>query len=202
MHLLEQILKENRIVKGAKITHLLSSAILGVCGLLILIVFPFDKTVAQIFISGCCMLVGCADIYGYFSNDLYRLAFQSDLAIGAFNIIFGALLISMPDRIAVLMPCTVGLIVILDGTNKLQIAVEGKRFGMRFWAIILALSIAEILAGAAGIVCVYYDVDTLHSMGASMAVSGGVNFWTTMYTVKLRRLTGEFDEKDGKKEQK
>ena len=128
-------------------------------------------------------------IYGYFSNDMYRLAFQLDFAIGIFNVIFGVLMIINPIQLSVLLPTAVSILTILDGGNKAQMALEGKNFGISKWYLVLLSSVLEIVAGLVLILLAYHALDVSVWMGVAMGLVGVTNFWTTMYTVRVRNTT-------------
>lgn len=95
-----------------------------------MVLFAPQRTVRYTLIGTACIVIGCTGIYGYFSNDLYRLAFQSDLALGIFNVILGILLIvrqSAPE----LFPYAVSILMLIDGGNKVQISLESMVFGLK-----------------------------------------------------------------------
>lgn len=179
------------IVKSAKIVHLCSSVIFFVAGLLLALVPDFEgsgifrNTVVGI--AG--ILIGGAGIYGYFSNDMYRLAFQLDFALGIFNVIFGILLIINPMQVSVLLPTAVSILTLLDGGNKSQMALEGKNFSISKWYWVLISAVLEIVVGIVLILLAYHELDVRVWMGVAMGLVGVTNFWTTMYTVRVRNNT-------------
>lgn len=179
------------IVKSAKIVHLCSAVIFLVAGLLLALVPDFeDSGVFRNTIVGVAsILIGAAGIYGYFSNDMYRLAFQLDFALGIFNVIFGILLIINPVQLSVLLPTAVSILTLLDGGNKSQMALEGKQFGIQKWYLVLVSAILEIAAGVVLILLAYHELDVRAWMGVAMGLVGVTNFWTTMYTVRVRKNT-------------
>lgn len=179
------------IVKSAKIVHLCSAVIFLVAGLLLALVPDFeDSGVFRNTIVGVAsILIGAAGIYGYFSNDMYRLAFQLDFALGIFNVIFGILLIINPVQLSVLLPTAVSILTLLDGGNKSQMALEGKQFGINKWYLVLVSAILEIAAGVVLILLAYHELDVRAWMGVAMGLVGVTNFWTTMYTVRVRKNT-------------
>ena len=179
------------IVKSAKIMHLCSAVIFFVAGLLLALVPDFEDSGAfrNTVVGVASIIIGATGIYGYFSNDMYRLAFQLDFALGIFNVIFGILLIINPVQLSVLLPTAVSILTILDGTNKSQMALEGKNFGISKWYWVLISAILEILVGVVLIMLAYHELDVSVWMGVSMGLVGIVNFWTTMYTVRVRKNT-------------
>lgn len=185
------------IVKSAKITHLCASAVIFLYGILLITMPPEIAFVQMRFLMGIgAAIIGLTGIYGYFSNDVYRLAFQSDLALGTFNTILGSLLIFSPDKIQDLLPYAAGFFVILCGGNCLQIAVEGKFFGMNQWFWILVSALVEVGVGITAILCATGGNHTQLWMGIALSVAGVVNFWTTMYTVRVRSRADGTDSKN------
>ena len=179
------------IVKSAKIMHLCSAVIFFVAGLLLALVPDFEDSgiFRNAIVGVASIIIGVTGIYGYFSNDMYRLAFQQDFALGIFNVIFGILLIINPVQLSVLLPTAVSILTLLDGGNKSQMALEGKNFGISKWYWVLVSAILEIAAGLVLILLAYHELDVSAWMGVAMGLVGIVNFWTTMYTVRVRNTT-------------
>ncbi len=179
------------IVKSAKIMHLCSAVIFFVAGLLLALVPDFEGSgiFRNALVGAAGIIIGATGIYGYFSNDMYRLAFQLDFALGIFNVIFGILLIINPVQLSVLLPTAVSILTLLDGTNKSQMALEGKRFGISKWYWVLISAVLEILVGIMLILLAYHELDVRVWMGVAMGLVGVTNFWTTMYTVRVRNTT-------------
>ena len=179
------------IVKSAKVMHLCSAVIFLVAGLLLALVPDFEDSGAfrNTVVGIASIIIGATGIYGYFSNDMYRLAFQLDFALGIFNVIFGILLLINPVQLSVLLPTAVSILTLLDGGNKSQMAIEGKRFGIQKWYLVLVSAILEIAAGVVLILLAYHGRDVRAWMGIAMGLVGVTNFWTTMYTVRVRNTT-------------
>ena len=176
------------IVKSAKIVHLCSAVIFLIAGMLLIFVPDFENSGSfrNILVGSASILIGIAGVYGYFSNDMYRLAFQLDFALGIFNVIFGILLIINPVQLSVLLPTAISVLTLLDGGNKSQLALEGQRFGIHKWYLVLLSAVVEIAVGIVLIILAYHELDVRVWMGVAMGVVGITNFWTTMYTVRIR----------------
>ena len=179
------------IVKSAKVMHLCSAVIFLVAGLLLALVPDFEDsgTFRNVLVGVASIIIGVTGIYGYFSNDMYRLAFQQDFALGIFNVLFGILLIINPVQLSVLLPTAVSILTLLDGGNKSQMALEGKNFGIEKWYLVLISAVLEIAAGLVLILLAYHELDVRAWMGVAMGLVGITNFWTTMYTVRVRKNT-------------
>ncbi len=185
------------IVKSAKIMHLCSAVLFLIAGVLVALFAEFETETSfgHIIIGIASVIIGATGIYGYFSNDMYRLAFQSDFALGIFNVIFGILLIMNPMKMAVLLPTAIAILTLLDGGNKSQIAIEGQRFGIHKWYLVLLSALLEIAAGIVLLLLAYQDIDVRAWMGVAMGLVGVTNFWTTMYTVRVRGNHQNFTDK-------
>lgn len=183
--------RNSAIVKSAKIMHLCSAVIFLAAGLLLALVPDFEDSGAfrNTVVGIASIIIGATGIYGYFSNDMYRLAFQLDFALGIFNVIFGILLLINPVQLSVLLPTAVSILTLLDGGNKSQMAIEGKRFGIQKWYLVLVSAVLEIAAGVVLILLAYHGRDVRAWMGVAMGLVGVTNFWTTMYTVRVRNTT-------------
>lgn len=171
--------------------HLCSAVIFFVAGLLLALVPDFEDSgiFRNTVVGVASIIIGATGIYGYFSNDMYRLAFQQDFALGIFNVLFGILLIINPVQLSVLLPTAVSILTLLDGGNKSQMALEGKNFGISKWYWVLISAVLEIVAGLVLILLAYHELDVRAWMGVAMGLVGVTNFWTTMYTVRVRKNT-------------
>lgn len=185
------------IVKSAKIIHLCSAVVFLVAGILVAVIPTLDDLpfFGNTVVGIASIVIGVAGIYGYFSNDMYRLAFQSDFALGIFNVILGILLIINPVQLSVLLPTAIAILTLLDGGNKSQIAIEGQRFGIHKWYLVLLSAMVEMAAGIVLIILAYHGLDVRAWMGVAMGVVGATNFWTTMYTVRIRGNHHNFTDK-------
>ena len=187
----------NAIVRSAKSIHLFASAVMLCAGLLLSLTTGLDSKIVRWIFAGCCLLMGGADLFGYYSNDLFRLAFQFAFTFGSFSMLFGVLLLLAPSHILALLPCFVGIYIILDGLQKVQLSLECRKFGIRKWPLILGTS---ILVTTLGVLSVLFFEGTQKQflwMGIAVSADGAENFWTTMYTVRVRSAarTLDLDEK-------
>lgn len=176
------------IVKKAKTIHIASSAALFLLGVALLVLPFISPVVMSAVIAGVCIFAGIAKIFGYFSNDLYKLAFQFDMALGVLAIILSAfVLIKINSASISTIASFVGFYVIVDSLFKIQTAFDAKRFGMSKWVSIL---VAAVVVGLAGIVTVTDPFSMKFSkivfMGISFIADGALNIWVTAYTVRIK----------------
>lgn len=178
------------LVREAKFINFSASLLLFTAGFILLFVPLTAASLGiKILVGVLFIVIGGAKMLGYFSNDLYRLAFQFDFAIGIFSGILGVLIFAGNQTAMEYLPIALGIYAILDGLLKLQTGMDAYRFGMHAWAAMIGTAILLCLIGVTTtvIACLdfapsyYRQLIALPLMG-----SGAENAWITMYTVRVR----------------
>lgn len=178
-------MKRADIVKEARVIHVVASTLLLLAGVLFIAWSDLGDWKARLVLGGVFAVMGIARVLGYFANDLYRLAFQYDLALGVFCVIFAVLIVIRPDNIRNVIPYAVGMYVLLDGLLKMQTAFDARSFGMKHWFGLLISSAVLSLFGVLSLVgSTMWDPQLL--MGIALVLDGGENVWNTMGTVRIR----------------
>ena len=91
-------------MKTAKFGCAASSVLFCIFGILLMI-FPGISISLIGTLVGCSMIVfGIFKIIGYFSKDLFRLAFQYDLAFGILLAVLGVIVLIKPGEILYVLP--------------------------------------------------------------------------------------------------
>ena len=187
-------MKQRDMAGQAKILHIAVSVAMVATGILLLLPL-FSPSIEKLLIGVLYVAVGSAKFCGYFVNDMYRLAFQYDLAVGLFAFIFGLLFLFSPERFDAAFANSVGSYVILESVFKLQISNDARRFGMRYWLPILISSIALCAVGVLTVVSSYADALREDVMRAVALMAVGVeNARVTAYTVRVRARKKKFTE--------
>ena len=105
--------------------------------------FPDLPPMALSCFSGTILIIyGIIKLVGFFSEDLYCLAFRYDLAFGLLIMVVGVLLLVMNASVARHLTPGLGWMALLDNLFHIQMAKEARDFGMEDWMLILGLSIA------------------------------------------------------------
>ncbi len=177
-----------KFIRTAKVGYIALSALLCLFGLL-LIIFP--DTAANVAGVICAILLiafGIIKIIGYFSRDIYRLAFQYDLAFGLLMILLGAAMFANPGSLSSFICLSLGLYILTDSLFKIQIALDARRFGVRSWMLIL---ISAVLAGIGGLLLVLRPTESIPvlvvMLGISLLFEGLLNLITVLTSVKVMR---------------
>ena len=139
----------NAVVRSAKIINIVAAALMCVAGVLLMALGSMESVLAQRIMLGILFgLTGFARIFGYYSNDLYRLAFQFDLAFGVFCELLTLLLVLAPEQNYAVLHMLLVMYVLFDGLLKLQMSFDARKFGMKSWGLMLATALVVCVAAA------------------------------------------------------
>ena len=175
-------------MKTAKIGYIVISALL--CALGILLIAKPELSVSVIgTICGILLIVfGAVKLVGYFSRDLYRLAFQYDFAFGILLIMLGILILRVPEGLMNFICIAIGLFILTDGLFKIQIAMDAKKFGIKEWWLILLLALITAALGVLLIVRPDAGSSALTIiLGVTLLSEGILNLGTVITAVKITR---------------
>lgn len=179
-----------RAVRIAKGGYVVSSIAFCAAGCILLL---HPEVSAAVICQGVGILLavcGAFKICGYLSRDLYRLAFQFDLAGGILAVILGLLMLLRSASVLRFLNLVLGIVVMMDGLLKIQTALDARRFGLeRWWMIGAAAVLASILgfliildpfgnSGVAGAVIL---------LGLTLLMEGLLNLYVAVYTIKTTR---------------
>lgn len=184
-----------KTIKLAKILYIICSVLL--CGIgLLLIIDPVASSDLIFILIGCILIVfGGSKIVGYFSYDMYHLAFQFDLALGIFVTALGIAFIIRPSVLIDAAALALGLYVFIDGAFKIQTAADAQRFGMSQWWIIL---LGAIFCIGLGVTLIFNPFGIgammLRFVGIGLLTDGAQNLFNAFYTVRtINRRNQELD---------
>ena len=76
------------MMRTAKIGYIVMSAVMCAFGILLIVMPDMSNTILGLVCGTIMLLFGIVKLVGYFSKDLYRLAFQYDLAFGLLCSVF------------------------------------------------------------------------------------------------------------------
>lgn len=177
-----------RRVQSAKWMYTISSLLLCVLGVVVMIWPSLSARIICYLFGGVMFFYGATKLWGYFSRDIYRLAFQFDLALGILLCIMGVIFILHPNAIISMFPVIIGLLVLIDGVFKVQTAFDAKRFGLREWWLIL---VGALLCAGLGLLLLFDPFAgsnwLMVLVGVSLLLDGVQNLFNALYTVKITR---------------
>lgn len=152
-------------------------------------------------VSGIILITyGMIKITGYFSDDLYCLAFQYDLGCGLFLIVVGLLVLVCNLRIWQYIYMGLGLLILLDALFKIQLSRDAKEFGLQSWNLILILSLMAGIFGVLIAVRPFRNENILHVVtGCGLLMEGAMNHLVAkdaVYVTRRHALSDKIGEED------
>lgn len=173
-------------VRTAKIGYIAVSSALCLLGIMLIIFPEFSIALLGIICGIMLTLFGIVKLIGYFSKDLYRLAFQYDLIFGTILIAVGTVILVKPESVLNFICIANGLTIFADGISKIRIAAESKRFGIKQWWLILA---SAIVTGIFGLILMLRPAESSRIMmillGVTLILEGILSFVTVITAVKI-----------------
>ena len=170
----------------AKIGYIVMSILFCIAGILFITLPEMSTTIMGICIGIAMIVFGIVKLVGYFSKDLFRLAFQFDLELGILMMVLGVVVLFNPQNLMAFICVALGIAILLDGLFKIRIAMDSKRFGIKSWWLILALA---IVTGVVGVALVFDSVVSAKVLsvllGLSLLSEGILNLYTVISTVLI-----------------
>ena len=173
-------------MKTAKIGYIVMSVLFCVLGVVLLLTPDVSARWIGRLLGIGMIVFGAVKLVGYFSRDLFRLAFQYDLAFGLLLMVLGIVTLSHPGDAMSFLCVMAGIPVLADGLFKVQIAMDARRFGIRNWWLVLALAVLTCLIGVVLVFRPDAGVRALTAlMGLSLLCDGVLNLSVALCTVKI-----------------
>ena len=93
------------------------------------------------------LLIGVFPVIDYFRYRKEGLGASVGLISGIFSIVYGLMLLINEDLLMILIPVFIGVWMIINGINKIQVSFEIKDLGEKSWIITFIYSILIIVLG-------------------------------------------------------
>lgn len=167
-------------IKFAKTGYILISILFYLSGVLCLTIPNISRKVTAIAGGIILIVYGIIKITGYFSKDLFCLAFQYDFACGILLLVLGIVALTANQKFKGYLLSAVGVLILLDSLLCIQTSIDAKRFGLSSWHVILAFSILSGILGAALIV-----TNTQTVAGCGLLAEGFMRHYIIHCTVYL-----------------
>lgn len=170
----------------AKAGYIVMSLVFCGAGVLFIVKPELSAVAISRALGAAMILFGLIKLVGYFSKDLFRLAFQYDLGFGLLLIALGILVLAKPAGVLDFIFVALGIAILADGLFKVQIAVDSKRFGISTWWLTLVLA---MVTGVVGLALVFRPWDSARLLttllGAALLAEGILNLCVAVSTVKI-----------------
>lgn len=173
-------------MKVAKYGYILVSIVFCLVGIRILLIPTPEMATIGLFFGIAMLAFGIIKLIGYFSRDLFRLAFQDDLQFGILLIILGLITLAKRENIASFLCVAYGISMVTDGLFRAKTALEAKRFGIHSWWLTMVLS---ILNGSIGVLVIAWPQTAITMaqalLGVSLILEGGLSLSVAVSMVKI-----------------
>lgn len=170
----------------AKTGYIIMSLVFCGAGVLFIAKPELSAVVISRALGAAMIVFGIIKLVGYFSRDLFRLAFQYDLGFGLLLIALGVLVLAKPAGVLDFIFIALGISILTDGLFKVQIAVDSRRFGISTWWLTMALA---IVTGLVGLSLVFRPWDSARLLtvllGTALLAEGILNLCVAVSTVKI-----------------
>lgn len=124
----------------ARMGYIAISFVFYLAAVLCLLSRRLPSSAICIFCGVTLLAYGAVKIIGYFSEDLFCLAFRYDLAFGILTLVLGVIILLKYTQLAVWLAPGIGWFALLDSVLKVQMSEEAKKFGLEQWKIILTIA--------------------------------------------------------------
>ena len=179
-------MRSTKAIRAAKIGSILLSALIGALGLLLALRPGLSLFLIGRVVGATMVVFGIVKLVGYFAKDLYRLAFQFDLAFGILLIIVGTILLAKPLGTAGLLCAALGVVLLADGLLRVQTALDARRFGLNTWWLMLILAVATGAVGALLALNPATGAESLtRLLGISLLAEGALNLCVAVCAIKI-----------------
>ena len=173
-------------MRVTKIGYVIMSVVFCVVGILFMVWSDVSTVALGYALGGAMIVFGIIKMVGYFSKDLFRLAFQYDLELGIVLTVLGIIVLAKPFDVMNFIFIAMGIAILTDSLFKARIAYDAKRFGITVWWMILALA---IISGVIGVMLTIRPWESARMLtvllGISLLSDGVLNLCVAISTVKI-----------------
>jgi len=173
-------------MRVSKIGYVIMSVVFCVVGILFMVWSDVSTVALGYALGGAMIVFGIIKMVGYFSKDLFRLAFQYDLELGIVLTVLGIIVLAKPFDVMNFIFIAMGIAILTDSLFKARIAYDAKRFGITVWWMILALA---IISGVIGVMLTIRPWESARMLtvllGISLLSDGVLNLCVAISTVKI-----------------
>lgn len=179
-------MRSTTMIRTAKIGYIVLSAAIAILGLMMLIQPNRSINWMGRAIGALMAAFGVIKLIGYYSRDLYRLAFQHDLALGVLLLALGLAVLFKPGWAVNMLGLALGIEIITEGLFRVQTSLDARRFGLESWWLILALA---VVTGGVGTALILWPVTgsgaLVRLLGASLLAEGMLDLCVALVAVKI-----------------
>ena len=177
-------------IKSFKWGYLLISTVLCITGTLFVIYPVQSSKITAFIIGGACTAFGIVNIVRVLSLRARGFKFATSIIFSICVIICGIIAFISPNFTVSVYPVVIGLLVIIDGSFKLNTVINAKRYELKLWWFLLIFCCVVILCGFFLIRLRYPEenpVPYIILFGISVFLTGIQNLLSLFYFGKITK---------------
>lgn len=172
----------------AKIGYIAVSILLLLLGLFFILHPSEAGQYLGIVTGGSLILFGVIKLVGYFSRDLFRLAFQYDWQFGILLLVLGVIVLLHRESTINFLCTAGGVAILVEGLFKIQISLDARKFGITSWWTTAGVALLSCIAGILLILRPAAGASVLQVLfGIALALEGVLNLLVALSTVKIAK---------------
>lgn len=173
-------------MRVAKYGYIFLSAVFCAVGVAIMLLPAPPMEAIGTFFGVAVLAYGVIKLVGYFSKDLFRLAFEYDLQFGILLCLLGIIILARRGNAVEFICVAYGISMVADGLFKAKIAFEARRFGIQQWWMTLLFA---LLAGVAGLLITVWPTAAVRMvkllLGLSLLAEGLLGLSVAISLIKI-----------------
>lgn len=176
-------------IKRLRLAYIIISSAIIVLGLVTAVLPTMSDHILCRLTGLLLMILGITKFIGFFTKDLYNLAFQFDFAFGIFMVIVGALILIHVGDVINIFTLMVGVVALADGLFKLQTAADAKKFGLKLWWYLGVVALLACLGGLLVIIRPFPNSTPGKIIfGLTLSIAGMQNLVASVHTISIAKI--------------
>ena len=181
-------------IKSFRWGYLFLSVILCTIGACF-VVYPTQSMNTTSYIIGAIALIASiVQLVNILANEKRGFGFAIAIIVDASTFICAAIAFIFPEATVQFYPVIMGLIIIIDGSFKLQTVVNAKKYSLKLWWFLLVFACLSILGGFL-LIRMHYNEENiilyLIILGISIFICGLQNLFSLFYLGKITKEASE-----------
>ena len=185
--------------KRFKWGYLILSILLCAVGLCFIIYPTQSLNTTSFIIGGVALAAGVVQIVKILADRRRGFGFAISIIVTIATIICATVAFLFPIAVIKVYPMIIGLMIIIDGSFKLQTVINAKRYSMKMWWFLLILCSLAIIGGFLLIRLQYSEENAkiyTAILGISIFISGLQNFFSLFYLGRITKRAFDHIEKN------
>lgn len=173
-------------MRVAKYGYVLLALLFCAAGIALLVLPTPPLRSIGLFFGIALLAFGAVKLIGYFSRDLFRLAFQYDLQFGVVLCVLGVVTLIRRENAVEFLCIACGVCMIAGGMFRATIAFDARRFGISGWWLTLALALLGVALGTVVTFCPLFTARVVKALlGAALLTEGVLSLSVALSMVKI-----------------